>query len=295
MSDGNLDEDYLSVKEFAEIVGMSASALRHYDNKGIFRPAKRGGDLKNKYRYYAPTQITTVKMIRVLAELGVPLQTIEELATERTPEKLMKLLSRHKDTVAVELSFLREAFSVIDTFLELLHAGISAAETEILVSETPEKRIILGDVNDFSGSVGFYGEFARFCNAPHEPELNLSYPVGGYFESMDVFLSEPSRPTRFFSLDPKGHERKPAGTYLIGHTRGHYGRTNDLPRRMAGFAKKNGAVFDGPVYNLYLFDELSVADPNRYLLRASASVREPLRALPRRSLRRLRRERTEKP
>jgi DNA-binding transcriptional MerR regulator len=295
MSDRNSNEDYLTVREFAELVGMTASTLRRYDDKGIFHPAKRGGDPENRYRYYSPTQITTVKMIRVLSEIGVPLQTIRELATSRTPEKLMKLLNKHKDTVANELYFLRDVFSVIGTFLELLHTGMSAAETEILVSEMPEKRIILGDINDFSGSVGFYGEFARFCNAPHEPKLNPAYPVGGYFESMDAFLKEPSRPTRFFSLDPKGYERKPAGTYLIGCTRGHYGKTNDLPRRMAGFAKKNGVVFDGPVYNLYLFDELSVTDPERYLLQAVASVREPRRVLFRRPLRRLRRSRTEKP
>jgi hypothetical protein len=57
----------------------------------------------------------------------------------------------------------------------------------------------LGDTNDFNGSDSFYGEFTRFCDAPHEPKLNLSYPVGGYFAGIDVFMNEPARPTRFFS------------------------------------------------------------------------------------------------
>jgi DNA-binding transcriptional MerR regulator len=287
MSDKGLFKDYLSIKEFAELVGMTINVLRYYDNKGIFHPAKHGIEFENKYRYYAPTQITTVKMIRVLAEVGVPLQTIRELTTNRTPEKLMKLLCKHKNIVADEIRFLQDVFSVIGTFSELLNEGMSATETEICISEMPEKRIMLGDINNFDSVIGFYGGFTRFCNALHEPKLNLSYPVGGYFESMDAFLNESARPTRFFSLDPKGNDRKPAGMYLIGYTRGYYGQTNDLPQRMARFAKKNGVVFNGPVYNTYLFDEVSVTDPDRYLLQASASVKETRRVPSRRPLRRL--------
>jgi len=285
MNDMNLDKDFLSIKEFAEFVDITVETLRHYDKKGIFSPAKHGIEFENNYRYYTPTQITTIKMIKVLAEIGVPLEKIKELTQDRTPEKLMKLLSKQRDIVADELRFLQEVYAVISTFLEMLIAGMSAIESEISVSEMPEQRIILGDRNDYSGSIGFYREFLRFCNAPHEPKLNLSFPVGGYFESMDVFLDEPSCPTRFLSIDPKGLERKAAGLYLIGYTRGYYGDTNGLPERMAAFAKKNGLVFIGPVYNIYLFDEMSVASPDQYLLQVSASVKETRRVQSRRPVR----------
>ena len=69
---------------------------------------------------------------------------------------------------------------------------------------------------------------------------------------------------------------------MVGYTRGYYSRTNDLPARMAEFAKKNGLLFNGPVYNIYLFDEVSVVDPDWYLLQASASVRETRRVPSRR-------------
>ena len=271
------DNDFLPIKEFAALVGMSVATLRYYDKIGIFRPARRGVEFSNKYRYYSPTQITTIKMIRVLTEIGVSLDTIKELAEDRTPEKLLKLLSKHRDKTAVKLHFLEEVYSVISTFQELLFAGVSATEDDISVSQMPEKQIVLGAVNEYGGSVGFYREFTRFCNVPHVPRLNLSYPIGGYFESMDAFLNEPSLPTRFFSLDPSGHEKKDAGPYLTGYTRGYYGQTNDLPERMVAFARKNGLVFTGHVYNLYLFDETSTIDTERYLLQVSASVRETRR------------------
>ena len=277
MSDINKDEDFMHIKEFAEFVGISESALRHYDKTGVFPSAKHGIELENKYRYYSPLQITTVKMIRVLAVIGVPLNEIKELTLNRSPEKMLKLLSRNKDIIADEVRFLQNTISVIETFLMLLAEGISITETEITVSEMPEQRIILGDIADYAGEIGSIEEFTRFCGAKHIPKLNMSYPVGGYWDSMDAFLDELSRPMRFYSIDPQGHERKEAGLYLIDYTRGYYGQTNDLPERMAAFAKKNGLVFTGPVYNQYLFDEISIVDPDQYLLQASASVMETRR------------------
>lgn len=224
-------------------------------------------------------------MIRVLVEIGVPLDTIKELTHDRSPEKLLKLLSKYRNMVADEIRFLNEVYSVINTFMELLNEGISVTENEITIAEMPEKQLIMGDTTDFTGDIDFVREFTRFCNTAHKPKLNMSYPVGGVWDSMAAFVDEPSRPMRFFSLDPKGQGQKAAGLYLIGYTRGYYGQTNDLPERMTAFAKKNGLVFNGSVYNLYLFDEISVIDPEQYLLQASASVMETRRVPSRRPLR----------
>jgi DNA-binding transcriptional MerR regulator len=281
MSKKEFELDYMTIKEFAELSGTTVPSLRHYDKIGVFVPAKRGIEFENKYRYYSPTQITAVKMIRVLVEIGVPLKMIKDLEQSRSPERLLKLLSKNRGIVADELRFLQGVYSVIETFIELLNEGICATETEITVSEMSGKQIILGEENDFTGEVGFVREFTRFCNELHEPKLNMSFPVGAYWDSMPAFLDEPSRPVRFFSIDPKGSECKASGLYMIGYTRGYYGQTNDLPDRMAAFAKKSGLVFNGPVYNIYLFDEISIIDPEQYLSQVAASVMER-RANPRR-------------
>jgi DNA-binding transcriptional MerR regulator len=233
--------------------------------------------LENDYRYYAPMQITTVKMIRVLTKTGVPLRTIREMAKGRTPEKLVKLLRKQKEELAGEIRFLREAHSVIAMFLDFITEGLLVDESEILVREGFERQIVLGEVNDYKDDEDFYGAFARFCAARHTPEISLSYPIGGFFDSMKSFLSNPSRPDRFFSHDPAGKESIAKGLYLTAYTRGYYGQTNDLPGRMAAYANRNGLTFVGSVYNTYLFDELSMTDPNQYLLQATASVSEARR------------------
>jgi hypothetical protein len=121
----------------------------------------------------------------------------------------MKLLNKQKDILTNNLNFIQEKHLLISTQLELLNNGLSATEEEVYVTELPETRIILGDVNDFEGSNTFYGEFTRFCNGEHEPKLNPAYPVGGYWESWEDFMHEAEMPTilptRFFTLNPKGH------------------------------------------------------------------------------------------
>jgi DNA-binding transcriptional MerR regulator len=251
---------------------MSADALRYYDNEGIFRPAEHGEGERCKHRLYDPAQITVVNMIRVLTDIDIPLKTIKELAQDRTPDGMLKLLSKQRYKLQDRLQVLQDAYAVINTYIELLISGMSAIEDEITVSEMPEIRITFGDINDFSGCISFYKAFVKFCHSVKEPNINLAYPIGGYFENISDFMEHPSQPTRFFSLDPKGRDHKEAGLYLIGYTRGYYGVVNDLPERMAAFAEENGFTFTGNVYQTYLYDEVSEIDPNKYLLQVTAAV-----------------------
>jgi DNA-binding transcriptional MerR regulator len=285
MDNNKTGKGFISTKKFSEFTGIPVSALRYYDDKGVFHPAEHGEGIESKHRYYSPMQITTVKMIRVLREIDVPLNTIKELKESRTPEKIVKLFNANKDKITEDIRFLQEVLSVIGVYTDLINEGIGVTETEISVSEMPEKRIILGDETNFSDSDDFFGEFIRFCNATNEPGLNISYPIGGYWADMEAFLSSPSLPMKFFSLCPNGSAQRPAGLYVNGYTRGYYGQTNDLPERMAEYAEKNGYVFNGAVYNTYLFDEISIANPDNYLLQVSAAVTKKQRTATRRSRR----------
>jgi len=266
--------DFLTINEFSKLVGISTDSLRHYDRIELFTPVERGGRYENKYRYYSPTQIPEANLIRILTGTGTPLETIRELIQDRTLDKMIKLFSQNRNRLTAEIRFKQEVLSVINARSEMLLEAVRKTETDISIEEMPEERIILGDTTDPSSQTDYLDEYIRFCNAPHVPTLNLSYPVGGYFENMAAYSNEPSRPARLFSLDPKGNERKEAGLFLIGYSRGNYGQANDLPERMSAFAKNNDLIFDGSVYSVLIIDEISETNPENYLLRVFASIRE---------------------
>jgi hypothetical protein len=131
---------------------------------------------------------------------------------------MLKFINQHKDKVAAVITHWQNKFSVLCTYSELLSESIMVNESVITAVPMVEKPIIMGEENDYSASVGFIEEFARFCESPHRPALDVSFPIGGYFESMDRFAKAPALPTRFFSIDPNGREHTEAGLYLTGYT-----------------------------------------------------------------------------
>jgi DNA-binding transcriptional MerR regulator len=268
----DLDDNRLTVTDFSELVGIPANILRRYDREGILCPSVTIPQGKQKQRYYSLEQTSTAKMLRVLWVIGVQPKTIRTYVKTRSPQSLIKLLNKTKLAIENEMHLLQKAYSIIGMFVDTLQEGGRITETELSVSTIPEKRIILGQPNKYQAIDGYFKEYRRFCTEPHNPPIDLSYKIGGYFDNMDEFIKNPSLPTRFYSLDPHGKDSIEQRLYLIGYTRGCYGQTNDLPEKMKAFADKHGLIFDGPVYNIYLYDELSIGDSSQYLLQVTAAI-----------------------
>ena len=64
----------MNIKQASEQSGVSAPNIRFYEKEGLFTPARRQG---NDYRDYTAGNIRTLKLIRMLRMLDVPLPTIK--------------------------------------------------------------------------------------------------------------------------------------------------------------------------------------------------------------------------
>jgi effector-binding domain-containing protein len=85
-------------------------------------------------------------------------------------------------------------------------------------------------------------------------------------------LKNPSRPNQFFSLDPSGSGSKPAGRYVRAYTRGFYGEMSNTPERLEEYVSANSLNPIGPVYVLYIQDEVSVPEPDNYLAQTTVRI-----------------------
>jgi len=261
----------MSIKQFSEMSGIEQSTLRYWDDIGLFRPAHRNQD--NSYRYYSPEQITLVNFIKVLSNLSVPLKVIASVSENRTPETMLRLMEQQEAVLDTELSRLHEAYSTIHTLRDTIQRGINAPDVDhISVQNISAMPITLGPPNELWKDQNFYQAFMHYCRYAKENRVNLNNPVGGYYESMEYYLRDPSVPTRFFSADPRGLDKRPAGKYLVGYAQGYYGQKGDTPQRMADYAQEHEIAFKGPVYVLYLLDEISVKDPSDYLAQICAAI-----------------------
>jgi DNA-binding transcriptional MerR regulator len=260
---------FLSIKDFSAYTGIKQSTLRYFDDLGLFSPIERG---ENGYRYYSPQQIITINAINVLCDLDVPVKCITEIERERSPEKIMDLFLEKESELENRIRKLQRSYDVVRVLRRQIQHELAVNEGQVSVTYMEDAPIIVGPENDFSYQGYFYEAFLKFCTDAKQYKINLNFPIGGVFSDMDVYLKKPSEPQHFFSLDPSGLDEKAAGNYLVGYARGYYGETGDLPERLHRYAEENALEFTGPVYNIYLLDEISVKDYHQYLLQASVSV-----------------------
>ena len=264
------DQDLLSIKKFSEITGITQAALRHYDKTKLFQPIKRGD---NGYRYYSVRQAVAINFINVMNSVNVPLKKITEAKKDKSPELMLELLRKQEFELNQELYRLQQAYAIIHTYNELIKEGLLANEHEVSVCHMTATPIELGPVNDFTSGY-FYESFFNFLKKMISSKVNPAYPAGGYYENMDAFINAPGQPSRYFSHIPVGSYKKEAGLYMVAYTRGYYGNLGNAPQRMQAYALEHGFVFSGPVYEIYLHDEITIDDYDQYLIQVSVLVKE---------------------
>jgi DNA-binding transcriptional MerR regulator len=263
------DSTLLTIKEFAEFTNANQSTLRYYDEIGLLPPAVRG---ENNYRYYTPMQIFKFNYINVLVDLGVPLSTIKEMNKTRTPESVIKLLGKQEAKLNRRLLDIQKAYAIIHMYRRSIEKGLMGQDGLIRIEDLEEIHYIAGPPNQFGPGESFYDAFIRFCMSSGDSLINLRYPIAGYYDSLQGFLNSHNKPERFISADPFGSKVRPEGKHLVAYRRGYYGDFGDMPQRIIAYIEEHDLACTGPAFVFWLLDEITISDPNQYLMRFSVRV-----------------------
>jgi DNA-binding transcriptional MerR regulator len=262
----------LSISELARFARISRTALIHYDHFGLVSPRARGD---NNYRYYSHDQITATNVINTLQSLGMSLKEIKVLMNARTPESTVELFFKQGEMLGREIERLRQSRKLLLTLHDMIEKGLSADENVIEARVEDEESIFLGPQIDYSGGKTIEEatlEFYEYC-MEREPEMDLNYPVWGLFNEERTKNHDWNGPDRFYFWMPDAPDRKPKGLYVTGYTRGYYGTGDKLYRRIMKFIDDNGFEICGPSWEMYLLNEISVADENSYLMKISIPIK----------------------
>ena len=264
--------EYLTIQEFSKLSGIEASTLRYWDEIGLFTPLTRNPE--NQYRCYSTVQLLALNFVTTLSELEIPLKTIAALREERNPDHLLDLLEKQEKQMDMEMRNLRLRYSIIHARRELINIGVKKNTPEISIVQKDEMSMFLWPQNEYNDDDTFLEPLAAHVAILDEAYINLSFPVGGYYDNIESLIESPARPDRFISIDPVGTHKQKAGDYLIGYVRGYYGELGDLPERMAEYATENSIHVTGPAYIIYLLDEFSTKDPELYLAQISIATKK---------------------
>lgn len=115
------DSELLTIGAFARACGLSASALRFYADAGVLVPVVV--DATTGYRYYAPGQAATARLVRYLRAVDMPLPAVATVLAEPDPARRASLVDDH--------------LHALDDHLDAIRSAADAARTAMRSGTTP--------------------------------------------------------------------------------------------------------------------------------------------------------------
>src|SRR5215213_1345736 len=103
-----------TVKQVAELSGVSVRTLHFYDEVGLLKPAHTGA---NGYRYYEEPQLLTLQQILFYRELGIELRQIRQLLGRPDFQRIDALRS-HREALEERIARTRRLLETIDRTID---------------------------------------------------------------------------------------------------------------------------------------------------------------------------------
>ena len=266
------DSRLLSVAQFAKRARTNRNTLLYYDKIELLTPVLRG---ENNYRAYSISQIADINLIRTLQELGMTLADIKMLQDVRTPEIMESVLEKQVKKIDEKIEEWVRAQKLLMTLAKTIRTVRKEKVDKITLQSLPAEAIILGNLNDYSNDRTDYDALHDFYQdaADKYPHLDLNYPVWGVFSEQRIKDGDWKWPDRFYFYNPEGHDKRPAGEYVVGFARGGYGQCDELYKQMLEYIKENNLEICGDVYEEYPLNEVCISDKNNYLIRLLIPVK----------------------
>ncbi len=125
-----------TVKQLAEISGVSVRTLHHYDAIGLLKPARVGA---NGYRYYGRDELLRLQQVLFHRELGLSLEDIRRILDAPGFDRAAAL-TEHRHRLEADIRRRRRLLRTIDDTLAALERDAPLKETAMYKGFDAEKQ-----------------------------------------------------------------------------------------------------------------------------------------------------------
>ncbi|MEO1770400.1 MerR family transcriptional regulator [Candidatus Enterococcus ferrettii] len=245
---------FFSIKEIAEMYGISTHIIRHYEKIGLLTPERT----ENNYRLYSEKEIYLLNIIRDLRELDVPLESIEAYLKDRTLATTQEIFRENQ-------RLLKEKIALMEKKL----AGVTARNRildQLQQQELPIERIVIEEkvVRPYFWKKVEYGNEAEFETAMRELYGEVLEQSSSYeFHFVAGIISDSFEMTYEGILFLTNSEKEDvvtecncleAGTYASYFYQGDYEQAGNHLEEMKDQLKQQGYQVELPFYEFYLID-----------------------------------------
>jgi DNA-binding transcriptional MerR regulator len=151
-----------TIKELADLAGVTTRTLRYYDEMGILTPAEVGS---NGYRYYDHNNLLRLQQVLFYTELNVPLKDILNILS-RPDFQLLPALQNHQEAIQEKVKRYQELLGTIQKTINNLQGEEIMAEKEYFegFDETQyeeETRELWGHTSQYKESQRKWSSFSK--------------------------------------------------------------------------------------------------------------------------------------
>jgi DNA-binding transcriptional MerR regulator len=125
-----------TIKQLADLAGVSRRTLYHYDKIGLLKPSKQGA---NRYRYYDDEAALRLQQILFYRELGLSLAEIQEIL-ENPDFDVVQALQAHKSELQKRVGRLNRLIETIDNTILHVKGETTMSNHEIFSGFSEEQQ-----------------------------------------------------------------------------------------------------------------------------------------------------------
>lgn len=130
-----------TIKQLADLSGISTRALRYYDEINLFKPAIVG---ENQYRYYSKSQLIDLKQILFFKALGLSLNEIKEMLTGDSYSQI-DLLVENRNKLTEKINQLEDLVKNCQSTIQHCRGNLIMTDNEQFSGFDAEKQQVYED------------------------------------------------------------------------------------------------------------------------------------------------------
>lgn len=261
----------LTTDQFAKLHEVNKRTLHYYDMIGLFCPKERGD---NGYRYYDVSQSIDFQYIRMLKELNMTIQEIEDYYKHPTSDKFIRIVCQKVKEIDDDIQKLVRIKKILQAKKEQVVFCDALQEKEIRIEEWNEKRIYIlpFDFQDDEISQAF----PYIKNKWSIEQIRMG--IGGYI-SIDKVIDNNFEKYDGIFTPALGNNMDldsitmPKGNYLCGYQQGTWDKLPIMYANMLTYAKDNGLKLTGYAYEQGL-NEFVISTPEEYITKIMIKIDE---------------------
>jgi DNA-binding transcriptional MerR regulator len=125
-----------TIKQLADLAGVSRRTLHHYDEIGLLKPSEKGA---NRYRYYDDDAALRLQQILFYRELGISLTEIQKIL-DQPDFDMLQALQVHKSELHKRVARLNRLIETVDKTILHVNGDRKMSEHDIFEGFSEEQQ-----------------------------------------------------------------------------------------------------------------------------------------------------------